>query len=240
MLDTFSTASLLFAALGVTILTTGATAAPSVQGSPTVLPEGRPLRVLLIGASIGKGWDFPNLPARAALRGIECDYVGQPAFDKSPAIDRALSSPDTRPDVLILKECSAYFPRDLADSEETVRAWVQQCRSANVTPVLATVVPVVNQKALSIRMKQLVKRILGRPGRNAEIAKYNDWVRQYASAEGLEVLDLEQALRVSDSNRVLRADVAAADGLHLQAAGYELIDGVAAELLRRLARRENS
>ena len=51
--------------------------------------------------------------------------------------------------------------------------------------------------------------------------KFNDFIREYALLEGIEVLDLEKALRKSDRDRHLRDEFAMEDGLHLVATAYK-------------------
>ena len=64
--------------------------------------------------------------------------------------------------------------------------------------------------------------------------EYNDWIKQYCSDEEVSVLDLEAALRVSDSNRVLNPDYDSGDGLHPNELGYtERLDSILIPALER-------
>lgn len=196
------------------------------------------VRVLLIGASIGKAWEFPGLPGRTGLDGIRCEYAGYKGFDKSSLVDAALARPEDRPGVVILKQCSAYFPASGNEaSRELVKGWVARCRAAGVEPVLATVAPASEKKSPAVRAKLAVKTLLGKPTRNGEIARYNDWVREYARAEGLEVLDIERVVRLSEKKRVLDPDLSIGDSTHLNARAYQRLDEEGAALLKRLAAR---
>jgi len=75
-------------------------------------------------------------------------------------------------------------------------------RTAGIVPILATVVPVTRGAKEDV------------PGRLELIRDYNDWVREFASSEGIAVLDLERAVRVSHEDRSLPASKST-DGMHL-------------------------
>jgi hypothetical protein len=56
-------------------------------------------------------------------------------------------------------------------------------------------------------VKDLIRPLLGKTTsskRLQALLQYNDWIRSYAKQEGLTVLDLEKALRTSESDRSLR------------------------------------
>lgn len=189
-------------------------------------------RFVLMGASIGRGWDLPEFPARMGLPDLEFEYVGVFDFDKSLALAKILPRETERPDAIILKECATYFPGDLARYQRLVLGWIADCRRVGVVPILATVSPVSAPRGAGERLRALVRtQVLGRPDQNREVWAYNDWVRQLAANEGLPLLDLEAAVRVSESDRSLRADLGSGDGLHLGARGYAAFDRALATLV---------
>jgi len=150
-------------------------------------------RVVFVGASVGKAWRlplvFPNIQT-----------LDEYSFDKSEPLERAIAA---SPDAIILKECAAYFPSRGDVDTGLVERWVARIRQAGVRPVLATVVPVTAVHARD------------NPGRQEELTAFNDWLRSYAAAEGIALLDLEQALRVSSADRHLDHRLDSGDGLHL-------------------------
>lgn len=176
--------------------------------------EAAPRRVILIGASVGEAWNFPQLPARVKNPAFVLEYVGQYDFDKSEPLRKVLGRTQKKPDAVILKECAAYFPGDLTQYRAQVKQWVAACRKANVKPILATVCPVTQQ---GDQLKGLLA--------------YNDWVRNYAASEHLPVLDLEAALRRSPIDRRLDPRYADSDGLHLVQAGYRRLDPIVIPVL---------
>jgi len=195
--------------------------------------------VLLIGASIGEGWNFPDLPERLGLGGLTCDYTGVYDFDKTRLLEEALHGGDRRPDVVIIKECAAYFPGNLDHYRSLVKGWVDLCRATGVEMIPATVVPVAPKRTAMLKLKAWVKRLLtGRSGRNEQLREYNDWLRQYAREEGLEIPDLEAFLRISEAERSLRNEYDGGDGLHINVKAYEELDRHTLDLLKGRVRRE--
>jgi hypothetical protein len=192
---------------------------PFTQTPPEIL-NGK--TVILIGASVGQEWDPERHFPRIDLRYYHSDAPGELSypevlyrFDKGDAVKFYTGKPkEKRPDAVILKECSAYFPPkpdqpipDDARRKDAVKEWIRELREAGIVPILATVVPVVRGSKEDI------------PGRLDLIRDYNDWAREYAASEGIAVLDLERAVRVSDSDRSLPPSKST-DGMHLTARTY--------------------
>lgn len=171
------------------------------------------LHVALLGASVGQDWRlrlvFPNVRASALYQ-----------FDKGPLVQRALTR---RPDLVIIKECAAYFPLPDAEAgQQLVQGWVEQLRGAGIKVALATVAPVTRAHASH------------EPGRAEGLWAFNDWLRQFAADQGLPLLDLEAALRCSSSDRHLDPALHSGDGLHLARATYrDRLDSLIPALLLR-------
>ena len=183
--------------------------------------------ILLLGASVGKAWQIENLPQRANIKGYRFEYVGEYNFDKTEALRKILARKENRPEAIFIKECAAYFPGDLPLYQKLMIGWVKECRAVGVTPIPTTVVPVIRDRSFVTQIKDLIKRLIGRPTsdlRLTSIIKYNDWVKTYAQKEALAVLDLEAPLRVNPNDRSLRLDLHSGDGLHLNAKAYAILD----------------
>lgn len=185
-------------------------------------------RVLLIGASVGNTWNIAQLPERTKLAGYMFESVAEYQFDKSQVIEKVIQS-GNRPDYVILKECAAYFPGELPRYKQLVQGWVTTLRANQITPILATVVPVTTPEFFSMSyVKHLVKKVMRSKipvdERLPFLLEYNDWVRGYAAQEGLAVLDLEAALRTNGQERKLRPDLKDEDGLHLNEEAYRILD----------------
>ena len=167
--------------------------------------------VLFLGASVGRDWRlhlvFPTIETLTAYQ-----------FDKGELVERAVQR---APDAVIIKECAAYFPPKRPHAEQ-IPAWVERLRGAGIRPALATVVPVTREHARLV------------PGRAEGLWEVNDWLRDFARAEGVPLLDLEEALRISADERYLRDGLDSGDGLHLRRATYrERLDGLVPPLLLR-------
>lgn len=167
---------------------------------------------VLIGASVGSDWHFDHLNKRVAIpSGFVPGFRVQYVFDKTESISKLCNMPFPVESVII-KECSAYFPRDLEKSLEQVKEWVNILRKKQIIPILATVVPVTKKQD-----QQHLNKF-------SSILAFNDAIRQFAENDDIIVLDLEKALRVSQSDRHLKNEYAQKDGTHLVAPAYERLD----------------
>ncbi|HTT20466.1 MAG TPA: GDSL-type esterase/lipase family protein [Candidatus Sulfotelmatobacter sp.] len=191
---------------------------------------GKVTHIVLIGASIGQSWQLAEWPARVKASGFSAESVPAWQFDKSEVVEEILmrparkfhptrtylkslfQAPPRKPEIVILKECSSYFPGDLLTYQRSVEGWVSRLEAKRIKVILATVVPVTRSRAAQDRGKQ------------ETLLKYNEWAREFASQHGLKVLDLESALRSDDSGKYLREEFAASDGSHLNSAAYSVLD----------------
>ena len=197
----------------------------------------RPLRIVLIGASIARGWQLDAFAARSGRSDVVLEYVGEYGFDKSKSLAAVLARGGDRPDVVILKECGAYFPGDQPAYEAMLRRWVDTLRAAGIAPVLATVAPVAEPQGVLAHLKEFVKiRILRREDQNEAIARYNAWLRGYAAEQKLAVLDLEAALSAAEGGPRLDPRYDGGDGLHLNDAAYPVLDRELGMVIDRLER----
>lgn len=190
-------------------------------------------RVLLLGASIGRNWNFSALGERINRHEYAFEYSDGGAFDKSAKLMEILARKENRPDAVFLKECAAYFPGDIKQYQGLMKKWVEACRESGVIPIPTTVVPVTRWHSLKkfgidiVKLRNPFK--LGSPltpNRQLAIQSYNDWIRAFCAQNGLLLLDLEEAVRTSEKDRFLRSDLATVDGLHLNQEGYRILDRI--------------
>ncbi len=193
--------------------------------------ESKPKRIVLIGASIGKGWNIPALPERIQNHEYVFEYVYSGGFDKSRKLEEVLSRHQDKPDAIFLKECAAYFPGDFSLYQRLMKKWIPDCLEAGVIPIPTTVVPVTRLhsfKKFGIDILKLRNPFrMGTPFRQRRqkaIQEYNDWLRAHCREMGLAVLDFEKALSKGRKNRYLRSRYAKIDGLHLNKKGYLVLD----------------
>lgn len=198
----------------------------------TRAPERAPgeIHVALVGASIGQDWHLADWPARVNTPGISAESFAVWQFDKTSAIDELLmrpkrpfrltrtylkslfAPPPPRADVVILKECSSYFPGDADAQRAAFRGWQQKLSASGAQVVLATVVPVTRTRAQQDTGKQ------------EALTAFNAWVREYAAQQNLPVLDLDAAVRSDAPGSNLKDEFTSGDGSHLNATAYSVLD----------------
>lgn len=204
-------------------------------------PEKAKTRVLLLGASVGQTWEVSGLAKRLGDSRFEFEAIQAWQFDKTEALEEVLMRPKRKfkptktylkgffepspapADIIVIKECAAYFPGDLASYKSMVKKWVGTIKASGKKPSLATIVPVTRKHAL------------GKPGRIESIRQYNDWVREYAAAEKLPLVDLEAALREDAKERFLKEEYTSGDGLHLNRQAYDILDRVLLNASEKIA-----
>lgn len=202
---------------------------PMADG-PALAASSAHTTVQLVGASIGQGWKLAEFPRRAGLEHYSFEAVQVWQFDKSEAIAAALARPHRvfKPtwgyvkgffqpppapvDVVIIKECSSYFPSDARAGQAMIARWTEQVRAAGKKVWLATVVPVTHARSQRDAGKQ------------ESLVAYNEWVRRYAKRESIPLLDLEAAMRTDDRRRYLREEFDVGDGSHLNERAYAVLD----------------
>ncbi len=205
-------------------------------------------RVVLIGASVGNAWNIESLPARLQIDDYIFEFIAKYNPDKSDVIEGILKREENKPSVIIIKQCAAYFRSDLEvyDQElanrykKLVDVWVKKIGLNNIVPIIATVVPITEKMPFIVNMKRILKKYIllknikpyFRSQRLKGILDYNDWVREYAQKNGIIILDLEQAVRVSEENRYLKPELTT-DGLHLNEKAYTILDPILMETVRK-------
>lgn len=218
--------------LMTTLLTYGGTTMADSKPAPKSEPQ-QTTRVTLVGASIGEDWNFPHVGKRSSLTGYEFDYVGAYEFDKS-ALIAAILHRSSKPDFVLIKECSAYFPGNQSRYQQQIISWVEQLRAAGIQPVLVTTAPRGEPGGFIERTKGTFKRLLGRPTAMDGVIAFNDWLKQYGRQQNLPVFDLEAVLRNS-SNRWMNPEYDSGDRLHVNKQAYDAMDRAFASFLPSLA-----
>jgi len=198
----------------------------------TRAPERAPgeLHLALVGASIGQDWRLAEWPARVNAKGFSAESFAVWQFDKTAAIDELLmrpkrkfrltrtylrslfAPPPPKADLVILKECSSYFPGDGEAQRAAFRAWEEKLSASGARVMLATVVPVTQSRARQDAGKQ------------EALSAFNAWVREYAAQKNLPVLDLDAAMRAGAPGSNLKDEYTSGDGSHLNRAAYAVLD----------------
>jgi hypothetical protein len=201
-------------------------------GSDTAKGESmaKKTRIILIGASVGQDWNLQEFTRRTNNDDYVFESVAAWQYDKTDALEEVLMRPRRKfhptksylkgffkpspapVDVVILKECAAYFPGDMVRYKELMKKWVGMIRDTKKEVLLATVAPVTETRAAKQK------------GKIEAILEYNDWIRQYAKDENITVIDLEAALRKGPETRFLKDELTSGDGTHLNRKAYDILD----------------
>jgi len=191
--------------------------------------------VVLVGASIGRNWNISGFGARCGFPHLKCRYVGVASgFDKGAAVAELIAR-QQKPEVIIIKQCSVFFPGALNRYKAMMCAWREQIEVAGVQPVLATTIPVARARSAFHTGRGWIKSLIpGLENKMAQIWAFNDWIRAHEQDLGGAVLDLEQALQVSPEDRYLRPEFDQGDRVHVNHAGYCAMDEALERTLRSL------
>ena len=168
-------------------------------------PNLRDLTVVFVGASITENWDFARYFAGYDFRKvIHYDWDKTQAWDQVQAL---------HPGIVLVKECAAYFYSEggtpLGEYESSIRGMVDRIRSLGAIPVLCTTIPV-DVGHGGCTQAQL-----------ADLRAFNDWLRNYGAGQGIVLLDYYQ--RIADAQGQLPTAYHDGDGLHPNAAGYDVL-----------------
>jgi lysophospholipase L1-like esterase len=189
--------------------------------------------IVYIEASTVNNWKLDGFAARTGIERYRLEVVPEYDFDKSRAVAQAFAGA-SRPDVVIVQECSVYFPGDLDAYKRQYRGWIVDIRARGTQPVIATVVPPARSRGWWQDSKDFVKeRVLGRPSQYEQVLAFNEWLRSLGAELSVPVFDLEPIVRRSDVDRHMRAEYDAGDGIHLNRVAYERLDRGLVDFLDR-------
>jgi len=164
--------------------------------------------IVLFGASIGHAWNLSDLSQRQHVKDDFWGYRGYYEFDKSSLVESVLASP-VKPDVVVVKECATYFPRDTKKAINTLFTGIEKLKKNGIEVVVATTVPITR------------KRNSHNPDQMKSINAFNTVLRKTASEKGLRVLDLQAALSDTSEEGFLAERFDVGDGMHLQKSAYQ-------------------
>lgn len=187
-----------------------------------------PKHMVIIGASYAAEWETPKLPGYTVTnKGIG----GQESSDL-----RARFANDVialKPDAVMIWGHYNDIVRASADkmaaakqkAQDNYRWMTEQARAAGIEVILITeiTIPIADtfkEKAMawlgSVRGKQDY-----RTQKNEQIKAVNAWLRDYARAQNIKLIDLEKALDSGNGTR--KVEYTRDDNSHVSPAGYEAI-----------------
>ncbi|MGH9407886.1 MAG: SGNH/GDSL hydrolase family protein [Vicinamibacterales bacterium] len=188
-------------------------------------------RVVFMGDSITDSWQEPRFGG---------------FFPGKPYLDRGISGQTTpqmlvrfRPDVIDLDPKAVVIlagtndiagntgPETNDDIERNLESMAELSKAHGIRVVLSSITPTSAYHTTARGIPQTTQRPLAR------IKTLNDWIRQYADANGFVYLDYFSAL--VDQGGEMRADLTA-DDLHPNAAGYAIMAPLAQAAIERALR----
>lgn len=176
------------------------------------------LRVVFLGASITRRWDLPKYfpDVHAINRGIG----GQFAPDVISRFKRDVL--DLKPRAVVIKFCSINIRPQIPISvlKDNLAMMAQLSRDHNIIPVLTTIIPAGKPEAR-----------IGDFSVVDTLAAYNQWVRDFAAASSLPLIDYAAA--IGDANGYLPRDCST-DPVHVNEKGYDILAATARPVINKL------
>ena len=195
--------------------------------------------LVIIGASYAADWKQPTLPGYTVVnrgRGGEVTDQVLARFDQ----DVVAAKPQA---VLIWGHINNLHraPRDagFAPTVERIKAdyreMVGRARRAGITPILATEVTLSEAVGLKNRIAAFIGHLRGKTGYaqkiNAPVREVNAWLREYAKAEKIELLDIEKLF--DDGEGFRKTEYTRDDGTHISEEGYVALTAYARRQFQR-------
>jgi lysophospholipase L1-like esterase len=227
--------------LGVSLVPWDAAGASNEVGM--VAEDSRPTNVnkaclVIIGASYAEGWKIDELIGCSVInKGIG----GTQTFEFRERFDRDVIA--EQPDfVLIWGFVNDIFRADpdkvdaaLKGIRDNYEAMVTSAKSHGIEPILATEATIGEPPGWINWLKSMLGGIMGKTGHqefiNGHVMATNDWLREYASNQGLQLLDMEKVLANADGSR--QARFVQDDGSHMTPVAYQVLSDYAREQLSR-------
>jgi lysophospholipase L1-like esterase len=197
-----------------------------------------PKHLVIIGASYAAEWQTPQLPGYAVTnKGIG----GQESSEVRARFERDVIA--LKPDVVMIWGHYNDIVRASADkmaaakqkAQDNYRAMTEQARAADIEVILVTEITIPIPDTFKETLMGWVGSVRGkqdyRSQKNEHIKAVNVWLRDYARAQHLKLLDLEQALDSGNGTR--KVEYTRNDNSHVSPAGYQAITRyVTAQLAR--------
>lgn len=192
--------------------------------------------VVIIGASYAKGWEVTRLAGRS-IRNY--GVAGEETSAVLARFERDVVA--HRPSVVIIwgfindifRASPAELPAKLETIKSNLRRMVEISRENGITPILATEVTIRGKNTVKDTVAGWIGSLTGKTGYpeyiNSHVQSVNEWMRQYAQANGILLLDLQPVL--AERSGLRRKEYATDDGSHLTAAAYEALTRYAEPVL---------
>lgn len=193
--------------------------------------------LVLLGASYTAEWQQPQLPGYTVTnKGIG----GQESSDLRARFETDVLA--LKPDAVMIWGHYNDIVRAPADkmeaarkkAQDNYRAMTEQARAAGIEVILVTEITIPIGDTWKEKLLGLIGSLRGkqdyRSVKNEQIKAVNAWLRDYARAQNIKLLDLDKALDSGNGTR--KVEYARADNSHVSPAGYEAITRYAVSQLK--------
>lgn len=184
----------------------------------TASPHNYDKRIIVVGASISRTWDLRNLHNRFPQNNVTAGVRVKYEFDKEEVIQRIIGM-RTKPHSVFIKECADYFPRDVDKSIEDISRWSSLLKNAGIVPVIMTTIPVTKDHSDNHQ------------GKLQSINNFNHKLLEFCHQNDIKCLDAQELLKDATDLNALDPRYAEKDGLHLNAAAYQILDKSLVDLI---------
>jgi acyl-CoA thioesterase-1 len=194
--------------------------------------------IVVIGASYAAEWENPKLPGYTVTnKGIG----GQESSDLRARFERDVLA--LKPDAVmiwghyndIVRASDDKMAAAKQKAQDNYRWMTEQARAAGITVILVTEITIPIPDTLKENAMAWIGGLLGkqdyRSKKNEQIKAVNVWLRDYARAQNIKLIDLETALDSGNGTR--KVEYTRDDNSHVSPAGYQAITQyVVAQLAR--------
>jgi len=194
--------------------------------------------LVIIGASYAAEWENPNLPGYTVTnKGIG----GQESSDLRARFESDVLA--LKPNTVmiwghyndIVRASADKMPAAKQKAQDNYRWMTEQARAAGIEVILLTELTIPIPDTFKENATAWVAGLLGkrdyRSQKNEQIKAVNVWLREYARAQKIKLIDLETALDSGNGTR--KVEYTRDDNSHVSPAGYQTITSyVTAQLAR--------
>jgi lysophospholipase L1-like esterase len=185
--------------------------------------------VVLIGASYAQGLQKIELPGVVVInKGVG----GQQSFELLDRFHRDVV--ELHPGKVIIwgfindifRSDSSERTAAVARIKESFQEMVRLSRENNITPILATEITLGTRGGLKETVAGIIGGLMGKTSYQERVNSYvmevNEWLKAYASEQGLAVLDFQEAL-ADEKGLVRKKEYTQEDGSHVSEEGYRIL-----------------
>lgn len=195
--------------------------------------------ILYIEASTVNRWKIREWPERQNVDNVSIDFKAVYDFDKTDALIQSIQNTENKHDIIILQECSVYFPGNLDKYKESIKNWISIIKDNNILPVIATTVPPAKSTSMVDKIKSAIKQyILFKPSQIDQVLEFNTWLRDFTMNNNIHLIDLEKELRINDEDRYMNPIYDSGDNIHINKSAYDKLDLYLKERLHQILQKQ--